>query len=346
MNDIISKSDSFFVTGHNGMVGQAIIKSLKNNGYCNKKNGGILYTQTRDELDLISCEKVSFWFKKYKPKVVIIAAAKVGGILANYKYPFDFISENLRIQQNLIESAWTNGTKRLLFLGSSCIYPKSSKIPIKEEELLKSELEKTNEAYAVAKIAGIKLCEFIRKQYKFDAISLMPTNLYGPGDNYHTDNSHVLAALIKKFIVAKKNKFKTVSCWGTGKPMREFLHVNDFADACVHVLKQWDPDKINSPKKDNGEKLFYLNVGSGEELSIKELAYIIAEETKFDGKIIWDKSMPDGTFRKKLDNRRIESLGWHPQIKLRDGIKQVIIDLESKLNKEKYSSKLPKHFFN
>ena len=344
MRKLISKKDSFFVAGHNGMVGKAIINTLLERGYGNKKKGGILYTQNRSELDLTSYKKVFSWFRENNPNVVIIAAAKVGGILANSKYPFDFISENLKIQQNLIEAAWLNGAKRLLFLGSSCIYPKLSKLPIREEALLTSELEKTNEPYSIAKIAGIKLCESIRIQHKFDAISLMPTNLYGPGDNYNLENGHVLAALLKKFILAKKNKISKVYCWGTGKPIREFLHVNDFANACIHVLERWDPDHPKAPRDNNGNKLYYLNVGSGEEISIKELADIIADYTNFDGEILWDHSKPDGTFRKNLDISRIKALGWEPKLTLKHGIKKLIKDIEESLNNHFPNSSFLKNF--
>ena len=339
MENLISKNDSIYVAGHNGMVGNAIIRKFKEKGYGNIKKGGILYTQNRSELDLTSQVKVLSWFSKNKPKVVIIAAAKVGGIFANSKYPFDFISENLKIQQNLIEAAWLNGTKRLLFLGSSCIYPKCSKLPICEEELLTSPLEKTNEPYAIAKIAGIKLCEAIRNQYKFDAISLMPTNLYGPGDNYDSENSHVLAALLKKFIIAKKNKTKKVYCWGSGNPMREFLHVNDLADACIHVLEKWDPDDCKAPRDKSGKKLYYLNVGSGEEVSIKELANLISQYTGFNGEILWDNNKPDGTYRKNLDISRIKSLGWKPQLNLKQGIKKLVEEIEESLNNKSTGSK-------
>ena len=267
MFNYLKKNDSFYVAGHNGMVGSAIVKALIKKGYCDEKSGGKLYVKSKKELDLTSYENVLSWFKINKPSIVIIAAAKVGGIYANSKYPYEFISENLKIQQNIIEAAWVNGTRRLLFLGSSCIYPKFSNLPIQEEELLGSYLEKTNEPYAIAKIAGLKLCEAIRNQYGFDAISLMPTNLYGPGDNYHSKNSHVLAALLKKFILAKKNNSKNVTCWGSGKPLREFLHVDDFALACIYVLEKWNPDDNYAPKN-NDEKLYYLNVGSGEEISI------------------------------------------------------------------------------
>ncbi len=344
MTNLISKNDSFFIAGHNGMVGKSLIKTLKEKGYCDKLNGGHLFTQSRSELDLTSYEKVYSWFNHNKPKIVIIAAAKVGGILANYKYPYDFISENLKIQQNLIESAWLNGTKRLLFLGSSCIYPKFSNLPIKEEELLTSSLEKTNESYAIAKISGIKLCEAIRVQHKFDAISLMPTNLYGPGDNYDSDNSHVLAALLKKFIIARRNNIPKVCCWGSGKPLREFLHVNDLAKACIHVLEKWNPDDPQSPKDKKGNNLYYLNVGSGEEVSIKKLAKLIAKYTKYKGEIIWDNTKPDGTFRKNLDFSRIKSLGWQPSLSLEQGIKNLINEIEESLNKKYNSSDFLKNF--
>ena len=344
MTNLITKNDSFFVAGHNGMVGDSIIRALRRNGYCDKKNEAILYTQSRSELDLTSYEKVFEWFKQNKPKVVIIAAAKVGGILANKKYPFDFISENLRIQQNIIEASWLNGAKRLLFLGSSCIYPKFSKLPIREEELLSSYLEKTNEAYAIAKIAGIKLCEALRKQKKFDAISLMPTNLYGPKDNYESENSHVLAALLKKFVIAKKKQTSKVYCWGSGNPIREFLHVDDLADACIHVLEKWDPDDPKAPRDKHGQKLYYLNVGSGEEVSIKELANLIAKYTDFKGEILWDNSKPDGTFRKNLDISRIKSLGWQPKLSLKFGIEKLIKEIEESLNNKSDYSPFLKNF--
>ncbi len=332
MNNLLSEKDSFFIAGHNGMVGNAIKKALKKRGYCNKANGGKLYIKTRKELNLCCYKDVMQWFKVNKPKIVIIAAAKVGGIYANYTYPYEFISENLKIAQNIIEASWKSGAKRLLFLGSSCIYPKNANLPIKEEELLTSSLEETNEPYAIAKISGIKLCEAIRKEYKFDAISLMPTNLYGEGDNYCTESSHVMASLIKKFILAKRNNLNEVNCWGTGKPLREFLHVDDLANACVHALEKWDPDDYSAPKYKNGEKLLYLNVGSGEEISIKKLAEKIALLSEYDGNIVWDNEKPDGTFRKNLNISRIRSLGWEPKISLTDGIKKVIKDINKSLD--------------
>ncbi len=344
MKKLVNKDDKFYIAGHNGMVGSSIIKNLLDKGYCNNDKKELLLTASRRELDLTNNNNVYKWFKKNKPDIVIIAAAKVGGIKANYKYPYNFISENLKIQQNLIEAAWIHGTRRLLFLGSSCIYPKNSNLPIKEEELLGSYLEKTNESYAIAKIAGLKLCEALRKQYGFDAISLMPTNLYGPGDNYDLENSHVLAALIKKFIIAKKENAPSVNCWGNGSPLREFLHVNDLAEACIHVLEKWDPDKKESPKDKNGNNLYYLNVGSGEELSIKELAQYIADLTNYKGKIVWDEKMPNGTHRKNLDISRIKEMGWSPKISLESGIKKVIADIEYKLNNLKEYKKYLKNF--
>ena len=329
---LISKKESFFVAGHLGMVGSAIVRALHRKGYGNEKEGGKLYVQTKKELDLCCWDSVNSWFKKNKPNNVIIAAAKVGGIYANYNYPFNFISENLRIEQNLIEAAWLNKVKRLLFLGSSCIYPKNSKVPIKEEELLSAPLEVTNESYAIAKIAGIKLCQAIRLQHNFDAISLMPANLYGPGDNYDTENSHVIASLVKKIFLAKRNGSKYVNCWGTGKPLREFLHVDDLADACIQALEKWNPDFENAPRDINNKKLYYLNVGSGEEISIKDLAKKICSIANYDGKIIWDKDKPDGTYRKTLEISRIKSIGWVPKISLTDGLKQVIKDIDNSFN--------------
>ena len=314
------------------MVGSSIVRALRENGYGNINNGGNIFTQTREDLDLTNSDDVKRWFEKLKPKVVVIAAAKVGGIYANHKYPYDFLSENIKIQQNLFEAAWKFGSKRLLFLGSSCIYPKNSKIPIKEEELLSSYLEKTNESYAIAKIAGIKLCEAISTQYDFDAISLMPTNLYGLGDNYDSESSHVMAALLKKFILAKRKNLKTVTCWGTGKPFREFLYVDDLGLACVHVLEKWDPKNPESPKDINKKNLYYLNVGSGEEISIKNLADKIAKEVGYDGDIIWETNKPDGTFRKTLDSARIESIGWKSKINLTTGIKKTVQIIEKALD--------------
>ena len=338
MEKLISKNQSIYVAGHLGMAGSAIIKALKNAGYGDNKNGGNILTQTRKELDLLDASSVLRWFQINKPEIIIIAAAKVGGIAANNNYPFEFISDNLRIQQNIFQSALKIGAKRLLFLGSSCIYPKDSLQPIKEEYLLSGYLEPTNEPYALAKIAGIKTCEALRKQYGFDAISLMPTNMYGPGDNYDPKNSHVFASLIRKIVFAKKTNKKEVICWGTGEPLREFLHVDDFGTACIHVLEKWDPNSKSAPKDKFGNKLSYLNVGSGREISIKSLAESISKEVDYKGKIIWDDSFPNGTFRKKLDSSRIESLGWNSTISLEEGISMVIKEIV-----EAYED--PKHKF-
>ena len=233
MEKLINQNDRFFVAGHRGMAGSAICRALQRSGYNN------LLTASRDVLDLLDVQAVQRWFADNKPDVVVLAAAKVGGIHANDPYPADFLLENLKIQTNVIETAWKSGVKRLLFLGSSCIYPKFAEQPIKEESLFTGALEPTNEWYAIAKIAGIKLCESLRKQYGFDAISLMPTNLYGPGDNFHPENSHVLPALIRRFYEAKESGAESVTCWGTGSPMREFLHVDDLGEACVFALENW-----------------------------------------------------------------------------------------------------------
>ena len=315
---MINLDDTFFVAGHKGMVGAAIVRSLKKFGYSK------ILTADRNKLNLTCLEEVKSWFERNKPDIVIIAAAKVGGIVANNNYPAEFLLENLKIQNNIIETAWLNGTKRLLFLGSSCIYPKFAEQPIKEESLLKGYLEPTNEWYAIAKIAGIKLCQALRKQYGFDAISLMPTNLYGPGDNYDLENSHVLPALIRKFYNAYIDNKDEVLCWGTGTPMREFLHVDDLGEACVFALKHFNPDSKFSLKDEFGNNLNYLNVGTGKDINIRELSEIISRFVGFRGKIIWDNTKPDGTPKKQLDITRIKSLGWLPRINLNDGIKSTI----------------------
>ena len=306
------------------MVGSSLIRKLKEKGYGDKDNGGEILAPKRNQLNLLDLQEVKSWFHLHKPSVVILAAAKVGGILANSSYPFDFIFENMKIQNNVIEAAWLNEVKRFVFLGSSCIYPKFAKQPIIEESLLTGELENTNEPYAVAKISGIKLCETLRKQYGFDAISLMPTNLYGPGDNYHPQNSHVMASLIKKFHNATKNSLPKVVCWGTGKPYREFLHVNDLGNAILFCLENWDPNSKFAPKDQDGNIISILNVGSGVEISIKDLANKISKLTNFKGEIIWDNSKPDGTPRKKLNCNKINKLGWQPKISLDEGILQTL----------------------
>ena len=309
MNMLINKEDRFFVAGHRGMAGSAICRALQRSGY------DILLTARRDQLDLLDLQAVQHWFAENKPTVVVLAAAKVGGIYANNTGPADFLLENLKSQSNVIETAWKSGVKRFLFLGSSCIYPKFSEQPIKEESLLTGALEPTNEWYAIAKIAGIKLCESLRKQYGFDAISLMPTNLYGPGDNYHPKNSHVLPALIRRFHEAKEAGAKSVTCWGSGEPLREFLHVDDLGEACVFALKHWQPCPGQLP---------FLNVGTGIDLSIKDLAHAVAESTGFTGSIRWDTGKPDGTPKKQLDVSRLKALGWQARIPLEEGLRSVV----------------------
>lgn len=313
---LIKKEDKIFIAGSRGMVGSSIKKKLIENGYKN------LECPPRKELDLTNAKFVNEWFAETKPDVVILAAAKVGGIYANNKYPVDFLLENLKIQNNVIETAWKNNSKRLLFLGSSCIYPKDSSQPIKEEALLKSELEKTNEWYALAKISGIKICQALRRQYGFDAISLMPTNLYGEGDNYHEFNSHVLPALLHRFHSHKLENKRFIKCWGSGKPRREFMHVEDLAEASLFALERWDPDKQGSPIDEYGEPLNWLNVGTGNDIQIKHLAEMIAKITSYEGNIIWDKEKPDGTYQKLLDVSKIRSLGWNAKISLKDGLRK------------------------
>ena len=318
MDNLIDKKAKIFIAGHKGMVGSALVRKFRKLGYKN------LITVDRKELDLEDIVETKNWFSKNKPEYVVIAAAKVGGINSNNLYPVDFLLRNLKIQNNLIETSWNIGVKRLLFLGSSCIYPKYSRQPIKEEYLLSGTLEPTNEWYALAKISGIKLCQALRIQYGFDAISLMPTNLYGPGDNYNLHSSHVMPAMIRKFIEAKLTKSSNVICWGSGLPRREFLHVDDLADACYFALTSWHPPFNDSEKNLQNEELNFLNVGTGKDISIKELSSLLAEEIGFDGEVIWDKSKPDGTPRKQLDITKITKLGWTSKIKLRTGIRDTI----------------------
>ena len=317
--NLLEKSDRIFVAGSNGMVGSAICKLLQRNGYT-KTNKNLL-TSRREELDLTDSEKVHLWFSKNKPDIVICAAAKVGGILSNSRKPVNFLLENLKIQNNLIENSWKFGIKRFLFLGSSCIYPKLCKQPIKEEYLMTDSLENTNEFYALAKIAGIKLCQALKIQHKLNAICIMPTNLYGQGDNYHPLNSHVIPGLIKKFDHAKKNNLHFVNCWGSGNPLREFLYVDDLADACIFILKKWNISLREAPLDDNGNEIFWINVGSKFELTIKELASKISDAIGYTGKIVWDTNMPDGTPRKKLDTSKMKFLGWEAETDLDKGLK-------------------------
>lgn len=309
MSSLITPADRIVVAGHRGMAGSAICRALERAGYQQ------LLTASRTELDLLDGPAVEAWFAKHQPTVVVLAAAKVGGIAANSSYPADFLLENLKIQTHVIETAWRSGVRRLLFLGSSCIYPKFAEQPIREESLLTGALEPTNEWYAIAKIAGIKLCEALRQQHGFDAISLMPTNLYGPGDNYHPTNSHVLPALIRRFHEAAEANTPTVTCWGTGTPLREFLHVDDLGEACVFALERWQP-QADHPA--------FLNVGTGLDLSIRELAEAVAEATGYGGTVEWDISKPDGTPKKQLDVSRLKALGWRARIPLAEGLASTV----------------------
>ena len=326
---LISKENKIFVAGHKGMVGKAIVRQLKKHEFQN-----IVYA-SKEEIDLRNANEVANWFKINKPDLTILAAAKVGGIIANNSYPTDFLLDNLKIQNNIIESSFKSGVKRLLFLGSSCIYPKLSLQPIKEEYLLTNSLEPTNQWYAIAKIAGIKLCEALRIQYGFDAISVMPTNLYGQGDYYNPEKSHVIPGLIRKFYEAKKNNHDSVNCWGTGTPRREFLYVDDLADACIFLLKYWDPSNSNSPKNEENENLYYLNVGTGIDIEIKDLANLISKIIGFKGNIYWDISKPDGTPRKLLNTERINNLGWAPKTSLKEGLVKTIDFFHKELKNNK-----------
>ncbi len=296
------KDSKIYVAGHRGLVGSAIVGELKKKGYTN------IIGKTHKELDLMDSTEVENFFKEEKPEYVFLAAAKVGGIYANSTYPADFIYENLQIQNNVIGNAHKYRVKKLMFLGSSCIYPKMCPQPIKEEYLLSGYLEETNEAYALAKISGLKMCQYFNKQYNTNYISVMPTNLYGPYDNFHPENSHVMPALIRRFYEAKVSGAKEVVVWGSGKPLREFLYSEDMADACIYLMENYEGND-------------FFNIGTGKELSIKALAEIIKEVVGFQGEIVWDTSKPDGTPRKLLDVRRLEGQGWKYKMELKDGIK-------------------------
>lgn len=304
-------NSKIYIAGHRGMVGSAIHRNLEKQGFKN------IITRTSEELDLRNQKAVSDFFLKEKPEYVFLAAAKVGGIQANNTYRADFIYENLMIQNNVVHSSYVNGVKKLMFLGSSCIYPKLAPQPLKEEYLLTGLLEDTNEPYAIAKIAGIKLCESYKRQYGCDFISVMPTNLYGPNDNYNLNNSHVLPALIRKFHDAKESNSPFVEMWGTGKPMREFLHANDMADACVFLMNNYSGEKI-------------VNIGTGTDLTIKDLALLIKKIVGYTGEIKHDLSKPDGTPRKLMDVSFLHSLGWKHKIELEDGIRAVYDDFRKK----------------
>jgi len=292
---------SVFVAGSQGLVGSAIKRNLE------AKNYNKIYWVRRKNCDLRNRVQVDQYFDQAQPEYVFLAAAKVGGIHANSTYPAEFIYDNLMIQNNVIDSAYKHGVKKLVVLGSSCIYPKNPKIPITEDQLLTSELEPTNDAYAIAKIAGLRMARAYKEQYGFNAISLMPTNLYGPGDNFHPENSHVMPGLIRRFHEAKENKDPTVTCWGDGSPMREFLHVDDLAEACYTCMEKY-------------EEGGHINVGTGEDVTIKELAETISDVVGYEGEIVWDTSKPNGTPRKVMNVDKMKALGWEPKINLRDGI--------------------------
>jgi GDP-L-fucose synthase len=321
---LITPADRIFVAGHRGMAGGAILRALERAGHGAPSAGGALLTASRNDLDLLDGSAVERWFAAHRPTVVMLAAARVGGIHANATYPADFLLDNLKIQTHVIETAWRHGVRRLLFLGSSCIYPKFAEQPIREEALLTGSLEPTNEWYALAKIAGIKLGQALRQQHGFDAISLMPTNLYGPGDNYHPENSHVLPALIRRFHEAGQRGDASVTCWGTGTPLREFLHVDDLGEACVFALEHWDPGATDAPRDDAGQPLAFLNVGTGVDLTIRELAEAVAAATGYSGQLEWDTSKPDGTPKKQLDVSRLAALGWRARIPLAEGLRTTV----------------------
>jgi GDP-L-fucose synthase len=304
----MNANDKIYIAGHNGMVGSAILRKLKNKGFNN------LIVKTSSELDLRNQSAVNNFFEEEKPDYVFLAAAKVGGIIANNTYPAEFIYNNLLIEANIIHAAYKNAVKKLLFLGSSCIYPKLAPQPLKEEYILSGYLEETNQPYAIAKIAGIELCNAYRKQYGCNFISVMPTNLYGPNDNYHPENSHVLAALLRKFIIAQKEQQPFVEIWGTGKPKREFLHADDLADACYFLMQHYNEAGL-------------INIGTGEDISIMELAELIKNITGYKGEIKTNTSKPDGTPRKLMDVSKLNRLGWHYTISLKEGIERVYKDI-------------------
>ena len=304
-------SDKIYVAGHRGMVGSSIVRKLRSEGFNN------LILKTSKELNLINQNDVFNFFKDEKPDIVFMAAAKVGGIYSNNTYKADFIYENLMIEANVVHASYLHNVKKMLFLGSSCIYPKMASQPISEETLLGGFLESTNQPYAIAKIAGIEMCDSYRDQYGCNFISVMPSNLYGPNDNYHPINSHVFAALIRKFIEAKKNNLPNVEVWGTGSPEREFLHVDDLAEACFFLMKNYNEPGI-------------INIGTGSDVTISELANLIKETIGYEGGIVFNKSMPDGTKKKLMCNKKILSLGWKPKIDLKSGIKMIYDDMKNK----------------
>ena len=314
---VMEKNARIYVAGHRGMVGSAICRELERQGYDN------VLTRTHRELDLCRQEAVEACFAEERPEYVFLAAAKVGGIQANAEAPADFMYQNMMLEMNVIHAAWKNGCKKLEFLGSSCIYPRMAPQPMREDCLLTSSLEETNEAYALAKIAGLKYCAYLNQQYGTDYISVMPTNLYGPNDNYHPEHSHVLPALIRRFHEAKEARAESVTCWGDGSPLREFLYVDDLADLCVFLMERYSGDET-------------VNAGSGKEISIRELADMVARAVDYRGKILWDTSKPNGTPRKLLDVSKAASLGWRYKTELEDGIRLAYRDyLESPMRAER-----------
>ena len=298
----MEKKDKIYVAGHCGMVGSAIVRELERQGYQN------IVVRTHTELDLTRQEAVEAFFAEEKPDYVFLAAAKVGGIGANSEAPADFMYDNMTLEMNVIHAAWKNNCRKLEFLGSSCIYPRMAPQPMKEDCLLTSPLEETNEAYALAKIAGLKYCAYLNKQYGTDYISVMPTNLYGPNDNYHPEHSHVLPALIRRFHEAKEAGAPSVTCWGDGSPLREFLYVDDLANLCVYLMNHYSGDET-------------VNAGTGKEISIRELAELVARVVDYRGEILWDTNKPNGTPRKLLDVSKAERLGWRYKMELEDGIR-------------------------
>ena len=317
VEEMMDKGAKIYVAGHRGMVGSAIVRELRRQGYNN------IITRTHRELDLTRQQEVEDFFSLEKPEYVFLAAAKVGGIIANQDALADFMWENMIMEMNVIHSAWENSCKKLEFLGSSCIYPRMATQPMKENCLLTSELEKTNEAYALAKISGLKYCEYLNCQYGTVYISVMPTNLYGPNDNYHPTHSHVLPALIRRFHEAKQDGKTEVTCWGDGSPLREFLYVDDLANLCVFLMNHYSGNET-------------VNAGTGKELSIKELTELVAKVVGYTGKILWDTSKPNGTPRKLLDVSKAEKLGWHYKTELDEGIKLAYIDfLQNPLRAER-----------
>ncbi|MGK7389594.1 MAG: GDP-L-fucose synthase [Candidatus Cyclobacteriaceae bacterium M2_1C_046] len=313
----MDKDSKIYIAGHRGMVGSAIVRKLEAEGYSN------IISKTSSELDLRDQKQVEGFFTKEKPDYIFLAAAKVGGIMANNIYRAEFLYDNLMIQNNVIHQSYLSGVKKLMFLGSSCIYPKHAPQPLKEEYLLTGPLEPTNEPYAIAKISGIKMCDAYRRQYGCNFISVMPTNLYGPNDNYDLNNSHVLPALLRKFHEAKENKLEYVEVWGSGTPKREFLHADDLADACLFLMK-------------NFNEAGFVNIGTGEDISIAELAALVKSIVGFEGKIKWDKAKPDGTPRKLMDVEKLKALGWTNKINLNSGIYSTYNDFKQKWYERKF----------